>query len=135
MAIEMDWRNVKDRSALIAKETDELVELSGLGQVLMIYLGLSMGVYEVSPKTIDELMLRVRMWESAVGPGLVTGPLTRADVEKAMGLKTNGASFSRAEFRKRLAKTVEEKAQRSLKREAEAAKTVADEAARAGASP
>ena len=94
----------------------------------LIWATMSVGIRDITEKTIPEFYARLSVWEKIVGPMLYgkdeeTGKLEErgvevADLVKRIGLHTNASSMTRAEWRKNLAAYFDREAE-TLKRRAE----------------
>jgi hypothetical protein len=78
---------------------------------LIWYLGLSVGIPSITEKNWEEVAWRVAliekvsgttMYKYVKGQGKVDIPVTKEDVQRHIGLSTNGERMTKAQFFKRL---------------------------------
>lgn len=130
MSLNVDWRNIKDyeEDGFIWRKipgTDQL-ESTPMATTFA-FLTMIVGIPEISDKTLNEFVLRVTAWEAAKGTCLVAKeaegggprPITRADVLRFKGLRSNASSLTRAQFKRKLADSIFEELERRLRREQE----------------
>lgn len=88
---------------------------------LIIHLLMPVGIGEVNPKTIDEIWERIEILQALDGPYLQGGEpgtewLTKADIERLVGLKTNiFPKESKAAFMRKMEKGALERILRDYK--------------------
>jgi len=121
MALHWNITNCKDSASL---QTDEEWPITNA----LIWATMSVGIRDITEKTVPEFYARLSVWEKIVGPLLwgkdeETGRLEErcievADLVKRIGLHTNASSMTRAEWRKNLAAYFDRKAD-DYKRSAE----------------
>lgn len=121
MALNWNISNCKDHKSL---QTEDEWPITNA----LIWATMSVGVRDITEKTIPEFYARLTVWEKIVGPMLwgkdeETGELVErgievADLVKRIGLHTNANSMTRAEWRKNLASYFDRKAD-DYKRRAE----------------
>ena len=74
------------------------------------------GLGEITEKSIDEWWRRYAMFQEVAGPPLRSRQgeiyLTRADVEKFVGLTTNVSAMGKREFKEKLMRIIEANAER-----------------------
>ena len=81
----------------------------------LVNLTMALGINDWTDKNIDEVLLRIRMYESIYGKLVYkvdTGEnsLTNEVIRQHVGLSTNGGSFSFAQFKKYCIKAMERRA-------------------------
>ena len=121
MALNWNLSNCEDHKSL---QTDDEWPITNA----LIWATMSVGIRDITEKTIPEFYARLSVWEKIVGPLLYgkdeeTGKLEErgievADLVKRIGLHTNASSMTRAEWRKNLASYFDREAD-TLKRRAE----------------
>lgn len=120
MALNWNITNCQDSASL---QTDEEWPITNA----LIWSTMSVGIRDITEKTIPEFYARLSVWESVVGPmfyeqddaGKPTERgVTLDDLRKRIGLHTNAGSMTRAEWRKNLAAYFDRKAD-DYKRRAE----------------
>jgi hypothetical protein len=120
MALNWNITNCKD-SALL--QTDDEWPITNA----LIWATMSVGIRDITEKTVPEFYARLSVWESIVGPmfyeddenGKTTERgVTLDDLRKRIGLHTNASSMTRAEWRKNIAAYLDRKAD-DYKRRAE----------------
>lgn len=112
MALHWNITNCKDSASL--QTADEWPITNAL-----IWSTMSVGIRDITEKTIPEFYARLSVWESIVGPmfyeddenGKTTERgVTLDDLRKRIGLHTNANSMTRAEWRKNIAAYLDRKA-------------------------
>ena len=120
MALHWNITNCKDSASLQTAEEWPITNA-------LIWQTMSVGIRDITEKTIPEFYARLSVWESIVGPmfyedyenGKTTERgVTLDDLRKRIGLHTNASSMTRAEWRKNLAAYLDRKAD-DIKRRAE----------------
>ena len=104
---------------------DEYDMPNGLAKVL-IFATMWVDLGEITEKNLDEWMFRLKVIESRgylrsekIGDEWRETPIRREEVEGFIGLRTNVSSITRAEFKKRQWKILEETVNRSVRSEKE----------------
>lgn len=124
MALHWDATKVKNHKELLKHPTDPH-GMNPVSEAIIWNLGLAVGIPEITPKTIDEVHRRLIVLENS-GRGLLRDnkgkpkPITRADLEAHMGLRTNGTTMTKAQFIKNIGQSLYERAGRQLEREKQA---------------
>jgi hypothetical protein len=94
---------------------EERTMMSLATESLIWYLGLSIGIPKITEKNWEEVALRVALYEKVIGSciykfvegkGRVKIPITKEDVQRHIGLDTNGITLTKAQFLKKLAERV-----------------------------
>jgi hypothetical protein len=93
---------------------EERTMMSLATDILIWYLGLSIGIHEITEKNWEEVALRVALYEKVMGTSIfrmvdgkrVSIPITKEDVQRHIGLSTNGVTLSKAQFLKKLTERV-----------------------------
>ena len=120
MALHWNITNCKDSASLQTAEEWPITNA-------LIWQTMSVGIRDITEKTIPEFYARLSVWESIVGPmfyeddenGKTTERgVTLDDLRKRIGLHTNASSMTRAEWRKNIAAYLDRKAD-DYKRRAE----------------
>jgi hypothetical protein len=101
MALNADYRNIKDFPALYVQKNGEKV-LGTVWETLVLY-SLLVGLNTITDKNIDEWFFRLKALEILHGPAFRTGDgkafdFGLSDVQRMIGLRTNVTSISRAAF-------------------------------------
>lgn len=124
MSLNYDLTKIKDFKALYICEENEQEECQlNPTTERLIFLSMEVDLGEISEKNVDEWLVRLEMMRM-VGWAPRT-PITRADIERHIGLRTNVASKTRAGYKTKLAKHIEreavEKVEKAKKADARAA--------------
>lgn len=106
MSLDFSFTGVKDYEKICHyTDSDGVVNISGVTQNL-IWLTLFVGLDTITEKNADRFYARVQAWERLSGPLRIKDgqPLftEREEVLQHVGLKTNAAPYTKAEFKKRL---------------------------------
>ncbi len=114
MPLHWDIGNIKDYKTVCFTGEGDDARLKTVTSTL-INLTMNLGINDWTDKNIDEVLLRLRMYESIYGKlvyNMDTGDnsLTNEVVRQHVGLFTNGGSFSFAEFKKHCIKAMERRA-------------------------
>lgn len=132
MSLDFYLTGIADWQELVEHRDGEPLPHRPLGLTTgMIWMCPMVGIGQINAKTAEEWFIRCHMWESTTGamlsrPNDETGttdprPITWADVQRHMGLRTNVFGHNgpvvetRAQNAKRLMEHIQEDAQRALK--------------------
>src|SRR5262245_23079251 len=96
-----EMHEVKDWKNLYVSNNGGANELNLVTSVLINYT-MAIGVNEITEDNLDDVACRVALWEAIVGTALTTGEkkifITRDDVARHVGLRTESASIELEEF-------------------------------------
>tara|TARA_B100001057_G_C22431988_1_gene787806 strand:+ start:154 stop:546 length:393 start_codon:yes stop_codon:yes gene_type:complete len=114
MPLHWDIGNIKDYKTVCFTGEGDDAEMKTVTSTL-INLTMNLGIDHWTDKNIDEVLLRLRMYESIYGKlvyNMKTGDnsLTNEVVRQHVGLHTNGGSFSFPQFKKHCIKAMERRA-------------------------
>jgi len=137
MALEWSLKNVKNykeicltkaldkdgNSEVDPKTGEVLVRLRPVTEALVWYLGLSVGLHEITEENHEEVYRRVHVLESAIGP--VVGEtkdrrfegkrISLEQVRLHIGLETNGITMNKQKFKESVFKRLWERAESALR--------------------
>jgi hypothetical protein len=107
MPLNWNVENVKDYKEKDPNERDAV-----------IFTLMGIGINEITPKNIDQVYARVYAWENTIGPmrryvdtetdEIVEKPFTREELESWTGIYTNVSLDTKAQFRKKLTRYLED---------------------------
>jgi hypothetical protein len=124
MSLNADWSKIKDWKEVVLSK-DDLEAYTPLATTFA-FLTITVGIQEITDKTLNEFFLRVAAWERCRGAFHTKDgaerPITREDVERFKGLSTNASPLTRTQFKRNLANAVFdelERLERQAKRAAE----------------
>ncbi len=122
MALNADYRNIKDFSALYVEKNGEKV-LGTVWETLVLY-SLLVGLGTITDKNVDEWLFRLKALEILHGPAFRTSTgeafdFGRSDVERMVGLRTNVTALNRPAFLNNCKLVLAEKAREATRTEAE----------------
>ena len=114
MPLHWDIGNIKDYKTVCFNGEGDDAELKTVTSTL-INLTMNLGINDWTDKNIDEVLLRLRMYESIYGKLVYNGTtgdnsLTNEVIRQHVGLYTNASSFSFAEFKKYCIEAIERRA-------------------------
>jgi hypothetical protein len=114
MPLHWDIGNIKDYKTICFDGEGDDTTLKTITSTL-IDLTMNLGICNFTDKNIDEVILRIRMYETIYGKlvyNMDTGDncLTNEVIRQHVGLHTNGGSFSFAQFKKYSIKAIERRA-------------------------
>ncbi len=114
MPLYWDLGNIKDYKTVCFDGEGDDARMKTITSSL-IDLTMNLGIDHWTDKNIDEVLLRIRMYESIYGKLVYkvdTGEnsLTNEVIRQHVGLSTNGGSFSFAQFKKYCIKAMERRA-------------------------
>jgi len=109
MSLDFDLAKIKDYKKLFTKATN-VDEEDSLNQMTerLIFLAMEVDLGEITEKNVEEWMVRLAMLKRC--GWAPRQEITRADIERHVGLKTNVWSMTRVQFRTKLAKHIEHEA-------------------------
>jgi hypothetical protein len=115
MSLNYDLTKIKDFKQLYVCEENEQEETQlDSTTERIIFLAMEVDLGEITEKNVDEWLVRLEMMRM-VGWAPRT-PITRADIERHIGLRTNVAPKSRSQYKTKLAKHIEREAEDAVKR-------------------
>ena len=122
MALHFNFTKVKNNETVCLTPEGEIrVRTDAL-----IWLTMAIDLGGITPKNVDEFIVRLRMYEMVAGPTNISAEAVRAHV----GLSTNVSDTTDAQFAKKLSKLMRERAVRGIRTEdADAAKAAKAEQA------
>ena len=114
MPLHWSIEDIKDYKTVCFNGEGDDAELKTVTSTL-INLTMNLGINDWTDKNIDEVLLRLRMYESIYGKLVYNGTtgdnsLTNEVIRQHVGLYTNGSSFSFAEFKKYCIEAIERRA-------------------------
>ena len=114
MPLHWDIGNIKDYKTICFTGEGDDARLKAVSSTL-INLTMNIGIDHWTAKNIDEVLIRIRMFESIYGKlvyNIDTGEnsLTNEVIRQHIGLHTNGGSFSFAKFKKHCIEAMERRA-------------------------
>lgn len=115
----LDWNieGCAEHEKMSYKDDDGVFTLMPITERIVWYAGVALGIPCITEKTKFEFLGRAYEYDSIGDAGTRYGFLTLADVEKHIGLKTNGTRKTRAKFDADLRFYQEREKRMSAKRE------------------
>jgi type I site-specific restriction endonuclease len=110
VSLSWDITKVKDYKDLYIREEREQdeCELHPMTERL-IFLTMEVDLMEITEKNVDEWLIRLEMMKKA--GWAPRNEITRTDIERHVGLRTNVATKTRSQFRAKLIKHIEREAE------------------------
>ena len=114
MPLHWSIEDIKDYKTVCFNGEGDDAEMKTVTSTL-INLTMNLGINDWTDKNIDEVLLRLRMYESIYGKLVYNGTtgdnsLTNEVIRQHVGLYTNASSFSFAEFKKYCIEAIERRA-------------------------
>jgi len=107
MALHFDFTKVKNNETVCLTPEGEIRIVTDA----LIWLTMAIDLGGITPKNVEEFIVRLRMYEMVAGPTNISAEAVRAHV----GLSTNVSDTTDAQFAKKLTKLMRERAVRGIR--------------------